>query len=531
MQKFLVSLILSFVITNSCCSHIFAERKYIGETVFTDNLVFIDGNSIPAAQLPNKFIYIPVEALSCYGFDISLDTRPATLDLSEGKYIYTIKYNTQKEINATEYTQSDAAEKLKSQTSVYTANRSEVYFEGDNVPANIFETENGTAVIQSDELAKFGTYTWNDQTHTVSIEFNKNTVLPRELSFSGITGIISADDVRNAVIVGANGTCADISDADFKKWINVYISFSSFDLVTAPNDAFDLPYYIKFYGNDTPKEYTVYSNSGIIYGKFGESAVSHGNLKQNCAWYLPYIGNARNTLYSANETLYQKYLNENGEVFEGILRNAAQQDKAFIPDKNILPLSGASEWAQSEIRKSAACNLLPYELTDKYRENITRSDFCSLIYRLVAIEFSPKTDSRMGEWFAAESIMEEKNMKQKFSEIHYSDCNDDKIKFLSAANIIHGMDDGTFSPDGILTREQAAAILFRTSEFLGNKTISSNGFVYNDDKNISDWAKSAVNSMNSMDIMKGITQNTFAPKDGFTVEQAITTIIRLYECA
>ena len=29
----------------------------------------------------------------------------------------------------------------------------------------------------------------------------------------------------------------------------------------------------------------------------------------------------------------------------------------------------------------------------------------------------------------------------------YSDCDDEKIKFLSGAGIIYGMDDGTFAPD------------------------------------------------------------------------------------
>ena len=35
------------------------------------------------------------------------------------------------------------------------------------------------------------------------------------------------------------------------------------------------------------------------------------------------------------------------------------------------------------------------------------------------------------------------------------------------------MDDGTFAPDDNITREQAAAILYRTAGFLGNKRLSS----------------------------------------------------------
>lgn len=42
---------------------------------------------------------------------------------------------------------------------------------------------------------------------------------------------------------------------------------------------------------------------------------------------------------------------------------------------------------------------------------------------------------------------------------------------MAAAGIVQGMDDGSFAPDKSITREEAAAILYRMAEFLGNKTI------------------------------------------------------------
>ena len=47
------------------------------------------------------------------------------------------------------------------------------------------------------------------------------------------------------------------------------------------------------------------------------------------------------------------------------------------------------------------------------------------------------------------------------------------LKFLSGTGIIYGMGDGTFAPEESITREQAATILYRTAEFLGNKTIAN----------------------------------------------------------
>ena len=36
--------------------------------------------------------------------------------------------------------------------------------------------------------------------------------------------------------------------------------------------------------------------------------------------------------------------------------------------------------------------------------------------------------------------------------------------------------------------------------------------------------------MNAMGIMNGVSKKEFAPKQTYTVEQAIATMLRLYEC-
>lgn len=213
------------------------------------------------------------------------------------------------------------------------------------------------------------------------------------------------------------------------------------------------------------------------------------------------------------------------------MRDATSDDAEIISENNLLNTQRASDWAKSEIQKAAACNLLPYELTDKYTQNITRKQFCDLAYRLIATEFYPNSDSRQGAWYAIDNVISERQLTSKFNSISFLDCNDEKIKFLSAAGIINGMGDGRFAPDETITREQAAAILFRTAEFLGNKTIpSAVKQEYSDARDISDWAKSSVDCMNAMGIMKGVSETEFSPKGNYTVEQAIATMVRLYEC-
>ena len=128
---------------------------------------------------------------------------------------------------------------------------------------------------------------------------------------------------------------------------------------------------------------------------------------------------------------------------------------------------------KEEMQKAAACNLLPIDFTNEYTRSITRKEFCDLIYRLTATEFNPIADSRNGQQDAIKQVIAERQLEDKISEVSYSDCDDEKIKFLSGAGIIYGMDDGTFAPDDNITREQAAAILYRTAGFLGTRRLSS----------------------------------------------------------
>ena len=519
-MKKLIVLVMSFVMIFSISTKTLAERQYIGETMVKDNMLFINGNSITAAQLPNEYVYIPVENLEAYGFYVIYNN-----DKNYKEYV--IRRNGSKNfVPEFAYT----SEHYKDYTKVYTTD-AKVYLDSD-IPANVFELEDGTILVQSDELKKYGTYNWDVDTHTISINFNITNFLPVGQPFHNVLELNSIEDIGSAVIVRNDGKCADIELGDLKEWLGKYWDFAPYDRVVGPYDIdIHREYYIKLWTKDKTKTFIIYPNSGVIAGAYGETCESHGETKKNYIWYLPYIGNGRNALYTANTKLTQKYLNERSETFENKLRDAKLEDAEIIPTSNLLNTDMASDWAKAEIEKAATCNLLPYELTDKYKKNITRKEFCDLAYRLIATEFYPKSDSRQGEWFAIDSVISERQLINKFHSVSFSDCTDDKTKFLSAAGIINGMGNGTFAPEASITREQAATILCRAAEFLGNKTMPTAAkILYSDEKEISDWAKSAVASMGTMGIMNGVSETEFSPKGNYTVEQAIATMVRLYEC-
>lgn len=501
-----------------------AAEQYVGETVIKDNVLYIDGNSIPAAQLPNGFVYVRVDDLDDYGFDVYMSLWGESKD--SVKKIYTVKRNEKKEIRSEEVPSS--ADVLN----VYKTD-AEVYIDSD-IPANVFELEDGTVLVQSDELAKYGEYEWNIETHQIHIDIMQPLSMLPFMTFQNVIGVDDINEITSGVIVNnTEKKCADIDYDDLMEWLKVYWDFN-YERVIAPLSAFDISgNYVKFWNEDKSKSYIVYSNGGIISGKYGEPYESHGEIKQNYIWYLPVISNSRGALSGADMTLNYTYFREIQEVeYKGEnQREYTQNDDIKIPKDNLLNLNGASEWAVPEIEKAAACNLMIYELSDKYVQPITRLEFCQLIYRLIATEFNPNADSRQGIGMAMENAVLERGISIG-NENKFIDCLNSRVNTLVSMGIIQGVGDNMFAPDEYITREQAATILNRTAEFLGNKTIinSNNNKIYEDEENISDWAISAVARMKGMNIMEGISEKEFAPKQTYTVEQAIATMLRLYEC-
>ena len=87
-----------------------------------------------------------------------------------------------------------------------------------------------------------------------------------------------------------------------------------------------------------------------------------------------------------------------------------------------------------------------------------------------------------------------------------------------------------FAPNDRLTREEAAAILFRLIN-VAHPDWAANTLYYefDDSDDISDWAMDSIQWICNMGIMEGVDENNFAPQDTYTTEQAVVTIVRVYE--
>lgn len=169
----------------------------------------------------------------------------------------------------------------------------------------------------------------------------------------------------------------------------------------------------------------------------------------------------------------------------------------------------SSEWATDKILESIELHLLEGLSEPKYKEPITREQFCELVFNLIcAVNKGFHTDDR---------------------EVRFTDTDNHKVESLNRAEIIYGKSETEFAPDDLLTREEAATILVRMINREMPMAATEMWFEFDDAKDISEWASVSVQTMCNLGFMVGVDGNKFAPKDTYTVEQAIVTLMRIYE--
>ena len=195
------------------------------------------------------------------------------------------------------------------------------------------------------------------------------------------------------------------------------------------------------------------------------------------------------------------------------------------PSKNVFGENAVlSDWAIPEVTEAYDNSLVTIELyrSADYKRNITRGEFAHIMAQ-VLVQCGVNYDA-----FVAE-LGDNPTFK-------FTDTNQDlEIEFVSHCGIINGITANEFSPDSVLTREQAATMLARTVTFLGTKpNIDTNIAPFVDEADFSDWSKSGIytvaglhDKVNGLAVMGGMGEGIFSPKTGYTVEQALIAAKRL----
>jgi len=191
---------------------------------------------------------------------------------------------------------------------------------------------------------------------------------------------------------------------------------------------------------------------------------------------------------------------------------------AITPDD---PISTASEWAREEIASAIAKGFVPPDIQNNYRDVITRLEFCRMSVKFVEYV----TGKDIDEILADNDVSRDLNV--------FADTDDPDILSAFALGITDGTraptatTPGLFTPDGQITRQQAARMLMNVCKVLGVDVDEAPPFGYVDIASAADWARDAINFCHDKGIMHGTGNNMFSPTATYDRQQSIVTFDRI----
>lgn len=169
-----------------------------------------------------------------------------------------------------------------------------------------------------------------------------------------------------------------------------------------------------------------------------------------------------------------------------------------------------SHWAFESVMSMSKSGIINgfEDRTFRPEAAVTRAEFCKMLCGIL------KTDV-------------DKSGDADFSDVDRSDWFYDSVRRLVQSGIVKGSD-GMFNPDDDITREDAAVIINRFAEYSGLALgIVREAAEFDDESDISDYAKSAVGELYISGIINGSDNNRFEPNQSMTRAQAATIIARI----
>lgn len=174
---------------------------------------------------------------------------------------------------------------------------------------------------------------------------------------------------------------------------------------------------------------------------------------------------------------------------------------------------GASSWAVPELNRAAQYGLITDRIKSNMNQPVTREEFAEIAVKLYEIS----TDSEAPVY--GQSI--------------FADTSNQAVEKAYILGIVSGTNETQhlFSPNAPISREQVAAMLFRTYEAIGYTPVSSGSVSqFSDRDQISAYAMEAVAYMSSQGFIMGSGGN-FDPKGTCSREMAVIISTRVYEKA
>jgi hypothetical protein len=263
-----------------------------------------------------------------------------------------------------------------------------------------------------------------------------------------------------------------------------------------------------------------YNQAGYIGGIEIQYSID-GNEWQVCGLgYSPNYEQDEDNWSGIFETEYLNELHVDSEVKAQARYTGADAngDLRYSDWSNVLTLNekvdfAASTWAKGELADADKMGLIPDRLKgEDLTKPITREEFAAVAVKVY--------EALTG------------NTATPAANNPFTDTSDTEVLKAYDLGITSGTSATTFSPTVVLNREQAATMLTNTYKkaTMPGWTAATNGDytlnyekknTFADDDKISAWAKDSVYFMNANNIISGVGDNKFAPKNTTSAEEAM----------
>ena len=125
------------------------------------------------------------------------------------------------------------------------------------------------------------------------------------------------------------------------------------------------------------------------------------------------------------------------------------------------------------------------------------------------------------------------NLKNPNATSDFTDVDKDSwfypyVSSMAMLNLVKGFNN-SFGSGQDITRQDIAVLLYRVMQYVGIDATPSEPELFNDDAQISDYAKSSVYIMRQIGIIKGTPENTFEPTSFATRAEAAQMIYNTYK--
>ncbi|WP_082595680.1 polysaccharide lyase family 8 super-sandwich domain-containing protein [Paenibacillus sp. Soil750] len=205
---------------------------------------------------------------------------------------------------------------------------------------------------------------------------------------------------------------------------------------------------------------------------------------------------------------------KDGQTTVTIIRNG--NSIYTIAETNTSFTDLAQHWAKADIEQLAAKMIVNGLSKDVFvpDQRMTRAEFVTLLVRGLGL-----TEDRSASHFA---------------DISNDDWFVGSVGAAVKADLIDGFEDGTFQPEGTLTREQLAVLMVRAMAAvngIAKASVNSEHTLnqFTDRNTISSWAVTSVGEALNMNIMSGMTATAFQPPTEASRAQAAVMLKRVLQ--